>query len=528
MGLLISSFIICIGVAVSNFLARFIPGIAKNYINLAMGILIGLIPLTDHLVLSFNDETFMILILAPLLFFEGQKTPLLMVRKKVKNIFGTAIFLAIISTIVVALGTNQLFGLLMPIALVIVAISVPTDATAFDSVIEGRKISWSLKNTLKMESLFNDATGIILLQAAILWISTGHLSFWSNAREFFKMSIGGILVGVLLGLIFVTFRQYFIRSNKNVISSQTLIYILTPFCIYFIAEKLGVSGIISVVVAGLIHNSEANRSRFSSPRQIHLGIQIKNFAEEALNSAVFVILGITLIRIITSQYNHIFNSSIQWLAVGIFVYVLLLVCRYVYARLFVTDKRRITAILFALGGVHGTVTLAMTFSIGGEIANSTFNFILLVETVVIILSMLVPTIVFKFILPRDVDQEIKDSILNRLRHEIAKVGIKAVKEMSLESDVEASVVYDLRDQIQKNSLKSFFKQWRAVTFNKNVFIGLQGVEQRRALMGAFDAEREYLYNLAKEHMVSSDYIYEIYSEILLSESLVLDPNNQMI
>lgn len=47
-------------------------------------------------------------------------------------------------------------------------------------------------------------------------------------------------------------------------------------------------------------------------------------------------------------------------------------------------------------------------------------------------------------------------------------------------------------------------------------------------MYAFDAERDYLYDLAKRHVVSSEIVYEIYSEILLSESLVLDPRNQMI
>lgn len=47
-------------------------------------------------------------------------------------------------------------------------------------------------------------------------------------------------------------------------------------------------------------------------------------------------------------------------------------------------------------------------------------------------------------------------------------------------------------------------------------------------MYAFDAQREYLYDLANQHMINSDYIYEVYSEILLSEALVLDPKNQML
>ncbi len=83
-------------------------------------------------------------------------------------------------------------------------------------------------------------------------------------------------------------------------------------------------------------------------------------------------------------------------------------------------------------------------------------------------------------------------------------------------------------RFKKIHLVHFFKQWGAVTANKSVLTGLQSVEQRRALMQAFDAERDYLYDLAKRHVVNSDVVYEIYSEILLSESLVLDPRNQMI
>lgn len=527
MGLMISSFIILVAVALSNIVARYVPGISSTYINLAVGILVGLVPLTNHLVLAFNNDIFMIFVLAPLLFFEGQATPLLIVRKKVKNIVGTAVLLAVASAALVALAIDQLFSLLIPVALIIVAISTPTDATAFDSVIEGRKISLPLQKTLKMESLFNDATGIILLQAGILWLSTGHLSFWTNAREFLLAAVGGLVIGAGLAILLVAFRQYFVRSSNNVISSQTLLYILTPFCIYFVAEELGVSGIIAVVAAGLVHNSEANRSRFSSPRQMHLGIQINNFAGEVLNSFVFVVLGISLARIFFARYSAM-TASLQWLAVGVLVYLLLLLCRYGYARFFVTDKQRRTASLFALGGVHGTVTLAMTFSIGSQIASATFNFILIVETVVIILSMLVPTIVFKIILPRDLDAENRLAELARLRHEMVKVGIQRVKQMKLSSAVQASVIYDLRDQVQKNSLPAFFRQWQAVTANKTVLTGLQSVDQRRALMHAFNAERQYLYELAKQHVVSSDYVYEIYSEILLSESLVLDPRNQLI
>lgn len=82
MDLLISSLMIAIAVAFSNILARYTKRIAGTYINLLMRVIVALIPWTNHLVLGFDNDVFMILILAPLLFFEGQTTPLLMVGKK--------------------------------------------------------------------------------------------------------------------------------------------------------------------------------------------------------------------------------------------------------------------------------------------------------------------------------------------------------------------------------------------------------------------------------------------------------------
>lgn len=67
-----------------------------------------------------------------------------------------------------------------------------------------------------------------------------------------------------------------------------------------------------------------------------------------------------------------------------------------------------------------------------------------------------------------------------------------------------------------------------VTLHRDVLTSIQSTEQRRALMQAFDKERAYLYHVAKQHLVKSEYVYEVYNEILLAESLVLDPESQMI
>ncbi|NLR30989.1 cation:proton antiporter [Levilactobacillus tujiorum] len=526
MAFFVSTFILLVTVAMANLLAQWVP-ISKNYLALGAGIVVALMPSLNQLVLPFENDIFMMLILAPLLFFEGQVTPMVKVGKGIPSILGTAFILAIVSAIVVTVGVHQGFAVGLPLALVMVAISTPTDATAFESVITGRKISQRLGDQLKMESLFNDATGLILLQAGLIWVKTSEFSFGQNLVKLLVSALGGAFVGGILAVAFMLFRQALVRTEGNVISSQTLVYLLTPIIIYLVAERLDVSGIIAVVVAGLIHNGEANSSRFTAPRQMYLGTQLMNFSSEILNGGVFVILGISLERIVQSQHQQMFQS-LDWLWLGLMIYGGLLICRLVYAYGFAMKRQWLNSWVFALGGVHGTVTLAMTFSIAGMVSTFWFRQVILVETVVIVLSMLVPTILFRWLLPQDGDALVKDEILARIRQEMTAVGIQRVQELDLPAAVKRLVVYDLQDQTKTNPLRSYLRRWRGIISHREAINFLQSRDQRWAMMQAFASERAFLTEQARQHVVDVALLHDVYTEVLMSEALVVDPYSRMV
>ncbi|MCC3163839.1 MULTISPECIES: sodium:proton antiporter [Lactiplantibacillus] len=527
MSMFIALFVVLVAVAVSELIARLLPRISSTYFNLLFGIILAAWPMTSRYIPEFDNEFFMIVILAPLLFFEGQRTQILQVQQRLKQIIGTAGILAIISAVVITMILPNLFNMTFPLALIMVAISTPTDATALESVIGGRAFPRSSHEQLTLESLFNDATGLVLLQAGIIWWQTGHFNFLQNAGTLLYAAGGGALIGFMIALLFMVIRQWLLRTSINAIYAQNLVYLLTPIIIYILAEAIGVSGIIAVVIAGLVNNSEANRSRFSSPRQMHLGLNLVNFLTSILNGMVFVILGLNLELIFTSQY-FIHNNNWQWLMIGVTVYLGLLVCRLLYAKYKVGDHSWRSAGLFSLGGVHATVTLAMTFSLRGTLATNLYNQVILVEVVVIILSMVTATVVFNLKLPVDFDARNRPSRQREIRDEMVKSGIERVKKMDLDPAVRALVMYDLQDQIRSNTLRSFFKQWHGVSQHQEKINVLQSVDQRRALMHAFNEERRYLHSLALTHQIPSDEIYDLYSEVLLAESLVLDPKSRLI
>lgn len=240
-----------------------------------------------------------------------------------------------------------------------------------------------------MESLFNDASGIILVAAMALWVKNGQFNYQQTFFDFLRSAGGGIIIGILAALVMISFRQFLGRINHDAYNAQILLFVSTPFFIYFIAEELEVSGIIAVVCAGLMQNSESVRSRFITPRQFHNGLVLLKLIRELLNNTVFVILGVLVVRIIRDDLI-IGNTNSQWIVIGILLYLTNLLVRYFYGLLSKMGNKG--SIIFALGGVHGAVTLALVYMIIDNVSSAQFDMIVLAEMLVIILSMVVPSI----------------------------------------------------------------------------------------------------------------------------------------
>lgn len=104
--------------------------------------------------------------------------------------------------------------------------------------------------------------------------------------------------------------------------------------------------------------------------------------------------------------------------------------------------------------------------------------------------MVVPTVIFPFILPHDIsDRVIKDRII-KIRAKMVDQGIKAVEKIYLPDEVRERVMYELHDQQTTNTLREFWKHWLNTSHGAPV-VG-QGELEQRALRWAFQAERNYL------------------------------------
>lgn len=523
MELLNSTFTLALASAISIIIAQALSRISVNYISMIIGIIIALIPLLNDQVAPFDSHVFMELIVAPLLFFEGQKTHIHNIHKNIYRILGITVIMVVIALIVGGFAAAWIGSLSLPIAFIISSISTPTDATATQSVTEGLRVPRRVNASLKAESLFNDASGIILLNMALLWFTNGYINYGQTIIQFLYASIGGALAGLILAWIIVVFRQFLVRTRFNSLNAQNILYIFTPFIIYIIAEHFKFSGIIAVVVAGLIHNAETQESLLINSRQIHMGIDLRDLISEIFNSMVFVILGVMIVRI---SRNRLFNHAAgTWFLVGAAIYLANVIVRYFYSLIILKFNNR-EAVVFAFGGVHGAVTLALALTLSAStLGNTNFNMIIMSEGVLILLSMLVATIIFQFILPHLPSEHEALKAINKIRSEMVKQALVEIHHMYLPGRVRRYVIYMLLTQKRsistRESLKTLIK-----SLNQPTFTDQEEYLMRLAFFRAFAIERDYLEKISQKNKEYEDYLLDLYDNILLAQSLIIEPYDE--
>lgn len=173
----------------------------------------------------------------------------------------------LVALTVLTLGTlvHAVYGLLpLSLAFALIAIVPPTDAAAVSSV-SGDTARFKIPQIiLKNESLFNDASGIVLFELALTTYVSGYFSMQQALFDFAKEFIGGLLFGVLLGIVIAKLRQKLTQLGDDNVTVMLILELLTPFLIYYWADELSFSGILAVVATGLIQSIEPKRLQFSA------------------------------------------------------------------------------------------------------------------------------------------------------------------------------------------------------------------------------------------------------------------------
>lgn len=188
---------------------------------------------------------------------------------------------------------------------------------------------------LEGESLLNDAAGIISFKIAVAALITGGFSMVNAVEQFLISSIGGFIVGLLIGVALVRFRVTLSRRGIENINMFTFIQLVTPFITYIVAEMFHASGIIAAVVAGLVHGFERDRIAQARTRLQMSYNHTWNILGYALNGFVFSILGFLIPEVVgriieNEPHNLIFLITVTCLiALAIYLFRFLWVLFYI-------------------------------------------------------------------------------------------------------------------------------------------------------------------------------------------------------
>jgi CPA1 family monovalent cation:H+ antiporter len=250
---------------------------------IAVGVVGSYLPLVPHVVLE--PEVVLFGLLPPLLYAASIQTSLVDFNANRRAILLLSVGLVAFTTVGVAVVVHTLLpDLGWAPAFAIGAVVAPPDAVAATAI--GRRIGLPRRivTILEGESLLNDATALVALNTAIAAI-TATVAWYVVARDFVIAAGGGVLVGLLF-----FFLIGFVRKHVTDPVIDSSLSFLTPFAAYVTAEQINASGVVSVVVAGMLL---AHQSPILQTAQSRIAERM-NWRSIAflLESGVFLLIGL--------------------------------------------------------------------------------------------------------------------------------------------------------------------------------------------------------------------------------------------
>ena len=199
-----------------------------------------------------EPEVVLLGLLPPLLYATAVQTSLVDFAANKRTILLLSVGLVVFTTLGVGVVVH---GLLpdagWPVASAIGAVVAPPNAVAATAVARRIGLPRRLVTILEGESLLNDATALVSLRTAIVAIGAG-VSAWQVAGDFLLAAGGGALIGFVVFRVVAWFRP--LISDPVL---DTAVSFVIPFVAYLGAEAIHASGVLAVVVAGLLLGHKA-------------------------------------------------------------------------------------------------------------------------------------------------------------------------------------------------------------------------------------------------------------------------------
>ena len=361
-------------VLVSSIVAQIFPKAPASLVQIALGVALAMSP--APVTISLDPDFFLIFFIAPLLYWDAMEADKKALWRQRRPVLALALGLVLLIVLVVGFFTHALVpSIPLAAAFALGAALGPTDAVAVTTLGKRLSIDKNHKMLLQGECLLNDASGVVSFQFAIAALVTGTFSVVDAGLSLAWSFVGGIVLGALLagakGLII----NYVRRTGLEDVTFHVLVQVLTPFAFYFIAEELGVSGILAVVAAGIVDSFNTRALMPSTARLNIVSTSVWKVVSFALNGMCFVLLGTLLPNATARTWASSYPNETLILDV-VLITVVLIAARFVWClgmervrvredgkRHKIDGKAAKDALLLTLAGPKGAVTLSICLTI---------------------------------------------------------------------------------------------------------------------------------------------------------------------
>jgi Na+:H+ antiporter len=318
-----------------------------------VGLAIGAIP--GHPTIRLTPDLVMLVFLPALLFAGAWTYPTELLRRNWLPITLLATVGVLISIGVSWLVLVHWAGLPGQTALLFGAIVSATDPVAVVSVFRSLRTDPQLEAIVEGESLFNDATAVVAFKVTLLLsVVAAHATVQASLIDFVKLLGGGALVGALVGvggLLALRFAEDYVTEAMG--------SLIIAYGSYFVADRLNVSGLIAVIVAGMIMSRLG--ARFGSFTVTRQSVnQLWEFIAFVANSLLFLLVGlaINLGELRAALVPALWGLVAIGLARVISVYGLSALSGLLGRRLPASWQH-----VFFLGGLRGALSMALVLSL---------------------------------------------------------------------------------------------------------------------------------------------------------------------
>lgn len=309
-----------------------------------------------------ESEVVLLGLLPPLLYAAAIQTSLVDFNANRGSILRLSVVLVVITSLTVGVVVQWLVpGIGWAAAIAIGAVVAPPDAVAATAVARRIGLPRRVVTILEGESLLNDATALVALRTAIAALSAG-VAVTEIGVDFIRAAGGGLLIGIGVFLLVAWLRK---RITDPLM--DTAISFLTPFAAFVAAEEVHASGVISVVVAGLLLGHKAPIIQTAQSR-ITERITWRTVAF-VLENTVFLLIGLQLDWILAGVADSTLSTGRIALVCGatlatvIGVRLAWVFATWLVRRLGEDPLPASWTFLIGWAGMRGVVTLAAAFVI---------------------------------------------------------------------------------------------------------------------------------------------------------------------